>query len=414
MPHPSTPSPTLPRRKHAALHARWGLLLVTGPLWACHEGISGPGLELVITRQPTVAVVGEPLAPSLEVLLKDYSGRAMEGDVTVAIDPNPCGWLLDGTTTVHAVAGRAVFEDLKVEHVASGYYRLVVQSGGAKAFTVPFDVRELALPDQPLVLENTLCAKPNPQKDAESLEYVPGDDVFWLADDNLPSIFEVERATGRYLSQIPADRFVEAFPEAGQCDDGDGDSSTSCSFVDELEHIAYDVDDGFLYVLNTVNNPQVTPQRDHPALFRLLHGACSGCWSFESWRALPEESRYEGMVVIDGALHVAIGARVYGYDFEANRLLATDAAGDSLPPTYVAETKIERLHYDGAYLWAILGTSLLRKIDLETQADLATYDLSSFDIVPAKGVEVVGDRIYVLNGASPNPIYVFRVEDELE
>lgn len=411
--HPSTPSPTLPRRKPATVRVRWGLLLLTAPVWSCHEGISGPGFELVITRQPREAVVGQPLTPSLEVHLKDLSGRALEGQVTVAIDPNPCEWTLDGTTTVQTVAGVAVFEDLKVSHVASGYYRLVVRFGDAQAYTVPFDVRERTLADQPLVLENTLCAKPNPQKDAESLEYVPGDDVFWLADDNVPSIFEVERATGRYRSQIPAARFVEAFPEAGQCDDGDGDPSTTCSFVDELEHIAYDVDQGFLYVLNTVNNPQVTPQKDHPALFRLLHGSCSDCWSFESWRALPEESRYEGMLVIDGALHMAIGRRVYGFDYDANRVLATDAAGDSLPPIYEAETKIERLHYDGSYLWAILGTSSLRRIDLETQAELASYDLSAFDIDQAKGVEVVGDRLYVLDGTFPNPIYVIRVEEGL-
>lgn len=359
-------------------------------------------------QQPSQAVVDLPLTPSLVVRLDDAAGRPTEGRISVALDPNPCEWPLGGTTSVQTTSGVATFDDLTLGQVAKGY-RLTVRSDELQTLSGPIDVLDGSAPGQELVHEDTFCTKPNPQGDAESLEYIPEDDVFWLADDDSPSIFAVERATGAYRTRLGADDFVAAFPGAGACDDGDNDPATSCSYVNEFEHLAYDPLEGGLYVMNTVNSPQVTPMKDHPAIFKLRRGGCSLCWTFESWQALPLDAEFEGLASIEGELFVAIGREVYRYDFEENRAFTTDADGNPLPPAYRAEARVDRLHYDGVHLWAILGGGQLKKVEWQTGTEVASYDLVGLGIATPKGVEVVANALYVLAGDPPNPIWRFAV-----
>jgi len=349
------------------------------------------------------------LEPDLEVRIQDASGRPATSEVSVVIDPNPCEWPLFGVTTIPAVEGWAVFDDLRFGQVAGGY-RLAVSSGSSGSFSEPIDVAEQAIPDNGLVLEKTLCAKPNTQRDAESLAYVAASDAFWLADDNSASIFEVDRTTGKYRSQIPAAAFVEAFPASAECEDDDGDPATSCSYVDEFEHVTFDASGGFLYVMNTVNSATAVPVRDRGAIFKLRWrgGACPGCWGFESWQPLPD-GEFEGMVSIQGRLYFTLDNRVFEYDYDANRLLSTSAEGDSLPPAYQTNRTIQRLQYDGSRLWTIHGLDLVKEVEWGTGTELASYNLAPFGVRTAKGLEVIGDRLYVLEGEPPNPIYVFRL-----
>jgi hypothetical protein len=286
--------------------------------------------------------------------------------------------------------------------------RIVIEAGDLKAVTDPIDVLGPAVGGRTLVHENTLCSKPNPQKDAESLEYVPEDDAFWLADDNGPSIFSVDRSTGAFLSRLTSAEFLAAFPSAAFCDDGDNDPTTSCSYTDEFELLAYDRGAGALYVMNTVNDPDQIPIQDRPALFRLLRGGCSGCWAFDSWRALPPDADYDAIAVIEGDLYLAIGRDVYRYDYDTNRLMATNGQGDSLPPAFTATSNIQRLHFDGSHLWVVVSAQEVIQIDWQTRAEVARYEVGSFGISVAKGVEALEGQLYVLDGDPPNPIYVFR------
>jgi hypothetical protein len=140
----------------------------------------------------------------------------------------------------------------------------------------------------------------------------------------------------------------------------------------------------------------------------LRRGACTDCWSFESWKPLPVDAQYEGLASIQGSLYVAIGRRVYEFDYDANRVLTTDAQGDSLPPAYNAPATIQRLHYDGTHVWALIHTSDLIKIHWDTGVVLSTYDLGAFGVAMPKGVEIIAGELYVLDGTPPNPIYLFR------
>jgi hypothetical protein len=385
------------------------MALVLLGAWGCDDGSPvGPGARLVIVQQPSQAVVGVPLEPSLLVRLEDAAGRPTEGQISLTLDPNPCEWPVGGTTSAQTTSGVATFGNLTLGQVARGY-RLTVRSDELQTLSGPIDVVEQSAPGQELLHEDTFCSKPNPQGDAETLAYIPEDDVFWLADDDSPSIFAVDRATGVYRTRLAAADFVAAFPGAGTCDDGDNDPATSCSYVNEFEHVAYDPLAGALYVMNTVNSPQVTPMKDLPAIFKLRRGGCSLCWNFETWQAMPVDAEFEGLVSIEGELFVAIGREVYRYDFEQNQALTTDADGDPLPPAFRAEARVERLHYDGVHLWVVLAGGQLKVIEWQTGTEVASYDLVGLGVSTPKGVEVVANVLYVLEGDPPNPIWLFEL-----
>lgn len=392
----------------------FSLAVVLAGVGACKgDDPVGPGARLHIVRQPTQGVASVPLSPALEVRLEDSNGRPAEGSVTVEINANACQFVLGGITTVQAIEGIATFGTLTLETVARGY-RLSVRSGTLQATTSPFDVAPPNTPGRSLLQEHTLCTKPNPQGDAESLEYVPEDDVFWIADDDSPSIFAVDRLTGAFRTRVAVADFVAAFPSAGACDDGDGDPNTSCSYVNELEHLAYDRLDGSMYVMNTVNSAKVTPVKDRPAMFRLRRGSgCSVCWTFDAWKPLPDEAYYESLMSVDGTLYVSIGRNLYQYDFDSNQALTTDDQGNPLPPSYTAESGVDRLHYDGTHVWIILRTGVLKQVNWQNRNAVASFDLRAHGVATPAGVELVDGSLYILDGDPPNPILLFEAPSGL-
>ena len=77
--------------------------------------------------------------------------------------------------------------------------------------------------------------------------------------------------------------------------------------------------------------------------------------------------------------------------------------------TFVNADDVWAMGYDGAYLWLLLNSGTIAKIDWAARAEVARYDINPFGIEVPKGVERVGDYIYVLEGNQPNPLYVFRL-----
>ena len=75
---------------------------------------------------------GATIAPPVPVVARDALGNAVEtftGSVTVAIEHNPGGGSLSGTTTVAAVAGVATFNDLSIDRTGTGYNLRATASG---------------------------------------------------------------------------------------------------------------------------------------------------------------------------------------------------------------------------------------------------------------------------------------------
>jgi len=87
--------------------------------------------KLAFTVQPTSAVAGAGITPSVQVTAldaNDNTATGFTGNITVAIGTNPGGGALTGTATVAATAGVASFANLSINKVGTGY-TLMASSG---------------------------------------------------------------------------------------------------------------------------------------------------------------------------------------------------------------------------------------------------------------------------------------------
>ena len=100
--------------------------------------------RLAFTVQPTRTVAGLTIAPAVEVTVRRGLDRAFNftGKVTVALELNPGGGTLSGTTMVPAVDGVATFADLRIDKSGAGYTLAASASGAIATASVGFDIAE--------------------------------------------------------------------------------------------------------------------------------------------------------------------------------------------------------------------------------------------------------------------------------
>ena len=99
------------------------------------------GTHLAFTVHPGAATTGDPF--SVQVEIRDANDNVATNStetVTVAIGTNPSGGTLWGTTTVNAVNGIALFDDLSIEIAGDGYTLTALAPGMVDATTGPFYV----------------------------------------------------------------------------------------------------------------------------------------------------------------------------------------------------------------------------------------------------------------------------------
>jgi alpha-tubulin suppressor-like RCC1 family protein len=127
-----------------------------------------PTLSLRFARQPVVAVAAEAFTPAPQVSVVDAQGLVVQtftGSISVALMG---GAMLEGTTTVNALAGVATFNDLKIMRAAAGY-QLVASSSGladvtSDSFAVsPGPATTLAFTRQPQGTTVATVLSPAPQ-----------------------------------------------------------------------------------------------------------------------------------------------------------------------------------------------------------------------------------------------------------
>ena len=84
---------------------------------------AGAAAKLVFSQQPTSAVAGSSITPSVTVRIEDANGNLTTSTASVLIGfgTNAGSGTLNGTTTVAAVNGVATFSGLSVDKAASGY-----------------------------------------------------------------------------------------------------------------------------------------------------------------------------------------------------------------------------------------------------------------------------------------------------
>ncbi|HUR94057.1 MAG TPA: Ig-like domain repeat protein [Gemmatimonadales bacterium] len=104
---------------------------------------AGAPVKLAFTLPPVTTGAGTTISPAVRVAIQDAAGNTVTtatDAVTLAIATNPAGGALSGTTTVNAVNGVAVFSNLSIDKVGSGY-QLSASSGTLTGATSPtFDI----------------------------------------------------------------------------------------------------------------------------------------------------------------------------------------------------------------------------------------------------------------------------------
>jgi uncharacterized protein (TIGR03382 family) len=98
--------------------------------------------RVVITRQPSNAVAGTPIAPSVQAQVRDRFGNLCTSATTAvtATLGNANGATLLGTTTVNASGGLVTFGDLAVDRVGSNYVLNLDSPGLTGAVSTPFAI----------------------------------------------------------------------------------------------------------------------------------------------------------------------------------------------------------------------------------------------------------------------------------
>lgn len=114
----------------------------SAPIPTC-GALSGEATKLVFSTSPGNSTAAQPLSPQPVVQVQDNANNidtSYIGSVTIAIDTNPGGGTLAGTLTVPVVNGEAVFTDLSIDKVGTGYTLIATSGSLTSATSTAFDI----------------------------------------------------------------------------------------------------------------------------------------------------------------------------------------------------------------------------------------------------------------------------------
>jgi hypothetical protein len=126
---------------------------IGAPITFTATAAPGALAHLAFRGQPTDAMSGAAITPSVRVALEDRFGNLAAGAsaiVTVALETNPGGGTLAGNAQVLAAGGVATFGDLSIDRMGAGYRIAASAPGLPVALSDPFAVTvNLAYLEQP-------------------------------------------------------------------------------------------------------------------------------------------------------------------------------------------------------------------------------------------------------------------------
>jgi hypothetical protein len=108
----------------------------------------GNATQVSFTAFPPAVPAGAPILPAVQVAAQDALGNTATGytgNVTVAIENNPSGGSLTGTTTLAAVAGVASFSDVRIDSTGVGYSLGATSGSLTPNISAPFGVTDPVL-----------------------------------------------------------------------------------------------------------------------------------------------------------------------------------------------------------------------------------------------------------------------------
>jgi hypothetical protein len=232
-------------------------------------------------------------------------------------------------------------------------------------------------------------------QDNEGSAYVPGDRSLWMVDDEGQRIFVVDARTGA-LKRTIGSRALESVRRFG------GGPTAGNARSRDLESVSYDAARDRLYAFSgsdcwpSTENCQVAAR---PTAFRLDRRA--GRLQLHSYQPLPGGTNANAAAWNPGNRRTYIGESdgIRRYDYVRNRLG---------PVTRVAGVAgIGGMDFAAAADALVVshGATMLSRVDWATRSLAGgwTVDLAPLHVQDARGVEVVGDRLLVSDGADDRP-----------
>ncbi len=106
--------------------------------------VPGPVDHIGFVQQPTNTVALTTIAPPVTVAFMDQYNNVTDpsgvNNISLAIDNNPSGGALSGTTTAAEVNGVATFSDLSIDQVGVGYTLVATAAGLTNVVSQPFNI----------------------------------------------------------------------------------------------------------------------------------------------------------------------------------------------------------------------------------------------------------------------------------
>lgn len=139
----------------AMCHSRFVLIAVALVAAGCDDSTAPSALptKLAFVGLPDASQLGHQITPAVRVAIQDAYGATVDtatATVTVAIGANPGGGTLLGTTTVAAVHGIAVFTDLRIDRIGTGFTLAATSGPLTGTASAAFDIRPLAIAREPV------------------------------------------------------------------------------------------------------------------------------------------------------------------------------------------------------------------------------------------------------------------------
>ena len=261
-----------------------------------------------------------------------------------------------------------------------------------------------------LELDRTITTQPfvgtsTTMRDGEGSAYVPQDGSLWLTEDHDNFLFETNPLTGALKRVINNTAFQNA-PQFG------GGPVAGPNRTDDFESMAYDEANDWLFVFSG----PCCDASHLPTVFRLVR--VGGIFQVESYQPLAATANHTASAwsPADQKLYVGQGSSIRTYDYVTNTTgTAFSVTGLSgilgFSFSSVGDT-------GGSDLFVVTNAERLRRVDWATKTLVPgwTFDLTPFDVLDSRAVELIGDQFYVLDGADARPpgplrfaVFVFDV-----
>jgi PKD repeat protein len=238
-------------------------------------------------------------------------------------------------------------------------------------------------------------------RDHEGSTYVPSDNSLWLVDDNANAVYEVNATTGALKRMIPRGDFNSA-PKFG------GGPVAGTARTDDFESFAYDQFNDRLYLFS---GPCCTGSI-LPTAFRFTRQ--SGTLQVESHQPLASGANYTASSwnSADGKIYVGVGSQLRTYNYETN------TAGSTFQVPGLSGILGMGFSSTGSDLFVVTSAEVLKRVDWATKTLVPgwSFDLTPFGVLDSRGVELIGDQLFVSDGADSRPagplkyaVFVFDV-----